>query len=49
MTVEARRLVPADTVIMGMITIGLLWLILDRLLFVPVERRTVLRWGLIQR
>jgi hypothetical protein len=26
-----------------------LWLILDRLLFVPLERATVVRWGLIQR
>jgi len=34
---------------MGMILIGLLWLILDRLLFIPLERRTVARWGLLQR
>jgi NitT/TauT family transport system permease protein/taurine transport system permease protein len=49
MTVEAVQWYQTDTVIMGMIAIGLLWLVLDRLIFVPIERRTVLRWGLIQR
>jgi NitT/TauT family transport system permease protein/taurine transport system permease protein len=36
-------------VLLGMILIGLLWLALDRLLFVPLERATVLRWGIVQR
>lgn len=49
MTVEAVQWYHTDTVIMGMILIGLLWLVLDRLLFVPLERRTVARWGLLQR
>ena len=34
---------------MGMILVGLLWLMLDRVLFAPLERRTVARWGLLQR
>jgi hypothetical protein len=32
---------------LGMILIGVLWLTLDRLLFVPIERVTVRRWGLV--
>jgi NitT/TauT family transport system permease protein/taurine transport system permease protein len=49
MTIEAVQWYQTATVIMGMIVIGLLWLIIDRLLFVPLEQRTVVRWGLIQR
>jgi hypothetical protein len=28
---------------------GLLWLRMDRLLFVPLERATVVRWRMLQR
>jgi NitT/TauT family transport system permease protein/taurine transport system permease protein len=49
LTIEAVQWYQTDTVIMGMILIGLLWLLLDRLLFIPLERRTVARWGLLQR
>jgi len=48
MTIEAVQWYKTDTIILGMIVIGLLWLLLDRLLFVPLERRTVMRWGLIR-
>lgn len=49
MTMEAVRWYQTDTVILGMIIIGVLWLVLDRLVFVTLERRTVARWGLLQR
>jgi ABC-type nitrate/sulfonate/bicarbonate transport system permease component len=49
MTIEAVQWHKSDTIIMGMIVIGLLWLGMDRLLFVPLERATVVRWGVIQR
>lgn len=49
MTVEAVQWYQTDTIIMGMIVIGLLWLVLDRLLFVSLEQATIARWGLIQR
>ena len=49
MAMEAVQWHQTDIVIMGMILIGILWLILDRLLFAPLERRTVARWGLLQR
>jgi NitT/TauT family transport system permease protein/taurine transport system permease protein len=38
-----------DTVILGMIVIAVLWLILDRGLFTTIERRTVVRWGMLKR
>jgi NitT/TauT family transport system permease protein/taurine transport system permease protein len=49
MSIEAVQWYQTETVILGMILIGILWLILDRLLFVPLERHTVEKWGLIQR
>jgi ABC-type nitrate/sulfonate/bicarbonate transport system permease component len=49
MTIEAVQWHKSDTIIMGMIVIGLLWLAMDRLLFVPLERATIVRWGVIQR
>jgi taurine transport system permease protein len=38
-----------EVVLLGMILIGILWLALDRLVFVPLERATVVRWGMVQR
>jgi len=36
-----------DAILVGIITIGLLWLLTDRLVLQPLERRTVERWGLV--
>ena len=47
LTMEAVRWYQTETVILGMILIGILWLAIDRLVFVPLERRTVLRWGVM--
>lgn len=49
MTMEAVQWQRTETIILGMIVIGVLWLIMDRLIFMPIERRTVGRWGLLQR
>ena len=49
MTIDAVQWQRVDVIVLGMIVIGLLWMAMDRLLFVPLERRTVLRWGLMQR
>ena len=49
MTIEAVQWYKTETIITGMIVIGILWLLLDRLFFVPLERATIVRWGLIQR
>ena len=47
-TIEAVQWYQTDTVLLGMIVIGVLWLVLDGLLFAPLERATVMRWGLLR-
>ena len=37
----------SDAILVGIITIGLLWLATDRFLLQPLERRTIERWGLV--
>jgi ABC-type nitrate/sulfonate/bicarbonate transport system permease component len=49
MTMEAVQWQRTEVIILGMIIIGLLWVIMDRTIFTPIERRTVGRWGLMQR
>ena len=49
MTIEAVQWYRTETVLIGMIAIGLIWLVMDRLVFVPIERATVQRWGIVQR
>jgi hypothetical protein len=44
-TIESVQWYKTDVVLLGMIVIGLLWLLMDRLLFVPLERATVVRCG----
>ena len=34
--------------LLGMIVIGVLWLLLDGLLFAPLHRATVVPWGLLR-
>jgi NitT/TauT family transport system permease protein/taurine transport system permease protein len=41
----ARQYYETDVIILMMIVIGVLWLLMDRLLLAPLERRTVERWG----
>ena len=36
-----------DTILVGIVTIGVLWLLTDRFILQPVERRTIERWGLL--
>jgi ABC-type nitrate/sulfonate/bicarbonate transport system permease component len=49
MTMEAVQWQRTETIILGMIVIGLLWVAMDRMIFTEIERRTVGRWGLMQR
>ena len=42
----AQKFFRADVIIAGMITIGVLWLLMDRALLAPLERRTIERWGM---
>jgi NitT/TauT family transport system permease protein/taurine transport system permease protein len=49
MTMEAVQWQRTDTIILGMIVIGVLWVVMDRTVFTAIEKRTVARWGLLQR
>jgi ABC-type nitrate/sulfonate/bicarbonate transport system permease component len=49
MTMEAVQWQRTEKIILGMIVIGLLWVVMDRTIFTAIERRTVARWGLLQR
>lgn len=49
MTMEAVQWQRTDVIILGMIVIGLIWVVMDRVVFTAIERRTVVRWGLLQR
>ncbi len=37
----------SDIIVVGLITIGSIWLAMDRLLLVPLEKWTIRRWGLV--
>jgi taurine transport system permease protein len=45
----ARDFYKTEVIVLGMIVIGVLWLLLDRLLLAPIERATSERWGMVQR
>jgi NitT/TauT family transport system permease protein/taurine transport system permease protein len=45
----ARDFYRTEVIVLGMIIIGMLWLLLDRLVLAPLERRTIERWGMVQR
>jgi taurine transport system permease protein len=44
---NAQNFHQTDTILVGIITIGMIWLVTDRLLLQPLERWTVERWGLV--
>lgn len=48
MTMEAVQWYQSSTIVLGILCIGCLWLLMDRLIFRPLERRTVVRWGMIR-
>ncbi|MGA0597537.1 ABC transporter permease [Enterovirga sp. CN4-39] len=45
----ARDFYRTEVIVLGMIVIGVLWLLIDRLLLAPLERATIERWGLVTR
>lgn len=45
----ARDFYRTEVIVLGMIVIGAIWLLIDRLVLAPLERRTVERWGLVSR
>ncbi|MGH7161807.1 MAG: ABC transporter permease, partial [Acetobacteraceae bacterium] len=46
--IEAVQWYQTDTVLVGMIVIGVLWIVFDGVFFAPLERATVRRWGLLR-
>jgi taurine transport system permease protein len=44
----ARDFYRTEVIVLGMIVIGILWLLIDRLLLAPLERATIERWGLVR-
>ncbi len=45
----ARDFYRTEVIVLGMVVIGVLWLLLDRLFLAPIERATIERWGMVQR
>ena len=45
----ARDFYRTEVIVFGMIVIGILWLLIDRLLLAPLERATIERWGMVHR
>lgn len=45
----ARDFYKTEVIVFGMIVIGLIWLVIDRLILAPLERATIERWGLVRR
>ncbi|BAT58681.1 putative aliphatic sulfonates transport permease protein SsuC [Variibacter gotjawalensis] len=44
----ARDFYRTEVIVMGMIVIGIIWLLIDRLVLAPLERRTIERWGMVR-
>lgn len=42
----ARDFYRTEVIVLGMILIGAMWVLMDRLILAPIERRTIERWGL---
>ncbi len=44
----ARTFAQIDRIMVGMVVIGILYIIVDRLIVQPVENMTVARWGVLR-
>jgi taurine transport system permease protein len=44
----ARDFYRTEVIILGMVVIGILWLLVDRLVLAPWERATIERWGMVR-
>jgi ABC-type nitrate/sulfonate/bicarbonate transport system permease component len=45
---NAQQYFQSARIVVGMLTIGIVWLAMDRLILRPIEQRTTMRWGLIR-
>jgi NitT/TauT family transport system permease protein/taurine transport system permease protein len=48
MIIDARSWLNTETVILGAIIIGILWLCMDRFILKTIETKTIERWGMIR-
>lgn len=46
--IDGTHTFATDVVVVGMIVLAIMWLALDHFVFRPLERRTVVRWGLLR-
>ena len=45
---NAQQYFQSPRIVVGMLTIGVTWLVLDRTILRPIERRTTMRWGMLR-
>lgn len=45
---NAQQYFQSPRIVVGMLTIGVTWLILDRAILRPIEKRTTMRWGMMR-
>jgi NitT/TauT family transport system permease protein/taurine transport system permease protein len=45
---NAQQYFQSARIVVGMLAIGITWLIMDRLFLRPIEQRTTMRWGLVR-
>ncbi len=45
---NAQQYFQSARIVVGMLTIGIVWLAMDRLILRPIEQRTTMRWGLVR-
>ncbi len=45
---NAQQYFQSARIVVGMLSIGIVWLLLDRLVLRPIEQRTTMRWGLLR-
>jgi len=45
---NAQQYFQSSRIVVGMLTIGIVWLAMDRLVLRPIEQRTTMRWGLVR-
>jgi len=45
---NAQQYFQSARIVVGMLAIGITWLLMDRLILRPIEQRTTMRWGLVR-
>jgi hypothetical protein len=48
MIYNSLQYLKTSSMLVGLITIGLVGIIIEKLIFQPIEYRTVIRWGMVQ-